>query len=117
MSGAHAQFHHPNVHEHQTLPVGEARHYDNDNSETSAATSQRSSKNTAGPAVSRISSPHTTQQPLTHRHCAEVGRHGDAPGRLLLVKVALLICECGVILVAEALRSNEHDAFVLYDET
>lgn len=108
MSAAHAQFHHPNVREHQTLPVGEARHYDNDNTETSATASQRSSKNTAGPAVSRISSPHTT-----HRHCAEVGRHGDALGRLLLVKVALLICECGVILVAEALRSNEHDAFVL----
>lgn len=117
MSTAHAQFQQPNVHEHQTLRVGEARHYDNDNSETSAATSQPSSKNTAGPAVSRISSPHTAQRPLTHSHCAEVGRHGDAPGRLLLVKVALLICECGFILVTEALRSNEHDALVLYDDT
>lgn len=55
-------------------------------------------------------------RPLTHRHGrAEVGRHGDAPGRPL--KVALLICECGFILVAEALRSNQRDAFVLHDDT
>lgn len=117
MSAAHAQFQQPDVREQQSLRVGEARHYDNDNSETSAATSQRGSKNTAGPAVSRISSPHTTQRPLAHRHSAEVGRHGDGLGRLLLVKVAPLICECGVILVAEALRSNEHGAFVLYNHT